>query len=162
VKDPKNPDLPYPCSDPNVAKFCATYVDPKADPMKNTKCPLTWARCNFDDGNCEPCDPRTDIDCKNANLPTMDACKKSGCFKIPKIKGCNTGWKGKKWKLPMSNQDAIDNGKYLTMWAEGAGGIGEGVSGATPQLVQYYRGMADFFCRVGTSDEILPCRKPLY
>jgi hypothetical protein len=159
VKDPKNPDLPYPCSDTNVANFCATYVDPKADPMKNTKCPLTWARCNFDDGNCEPCDPRTDIDCKNANLPTMDACKKSGCFKIPKIKGCNTGWKGKKWKLPMSNQDAIDNGKYLTMWAEGAGGIGEGVSGATPQLVQYYRGMADFFCRVGTSDEILPCNR---
>ena len=159
VKDPKNPDLPYPCSDPKVAKFCATYVDPKADPMKNTKCPVTWARCNFDTGSCEPCDPRTDMDCKNANLPSKDACNKSGCFKIPKIKGCNSGWKGTKWKLPMNSQDAKDNGNYLTMWAEGAGGIGEGTTGATPQLVQYYRGMADFFCRVGTDKQILPCNR---
>ena len=55
---------------------------------------------------------------------------------------CNGG-PDKKWSL----DNISDNANYLTIWAEGAGGLGEGSTGNSPKLVQYYRGMADFFCK---------------
>jgi len=81
-----------------------------------------------------------------------------GCFKIPPINKNNKGPQNV-WKLANNAAEAQKNAPYLTIWAEGAGGLGEGSVGISPKLVQYYRGMADFFRRVDTDSEILKCNR---
>jgi len=149
----------YPCKDQKQADFCKTFVNGPIENLKQTKCPVSFYLCDFNKtGDCKPCDPRTNPSCLASQYTTENSCNSVGCFKIPPINKNNKGPKTV-WKLANSVQDAQDNAPYLTIWAEGAGGLGEGSVGISPKLVQYYRGMADFFRRVDTDSEILKCNR---
>lgn len=149
---PSNPNCKnlYPCKDKAQAAFCKEFVNnPKMSAMDKTKCPVTWSKCNYTTGECGSCDPRTDPKCMALQQTTLKSCT-TGCIKIPKYSCKQTPITP--WKLPLSLDDTwstseTGNLKSTTMWAEGAGPLGEGKNGVSPGLVQYYRGMAEFFCK---------------
>ena len=136
-----------------MGSFCKNKVHGDPFGPSGTNCDMNWWKCVYETGKCTGCNPRdsTEIDCRKGQLTTEGACKDLGCFLIPPVK--KLGGPKRRWKLPMTKNDIDDNlsqdgTPYLTMWAEGAGGLGEGQGGSTAKLVQYYRGMADFFQRV--------------
>ena len=154
----KYPSPTYPCKG-DQGKFCKTFVNAPIENLKQTGCPVTFYECDFNKtGDCKPCDPRTNPTCLASQYTKENSCNDVGCFKIPPINKNNKGPKTV-WKLANNAAEAQKNAPYLTIWAEGAGGLGEGSVGISPKLVQYYRGMADFFRRVDTDSEILKCNR---
>ena len=153
----KYPNADYPCKDKEQAKFCAQYVNNSSmDAMNDTKCPVSWFSCDYDTGKCGPCDPRTDQHCMKMQKPTESSCS-PGCIKIPKYNCVQQPFTP--WKLPLSldedwSSSQTGNEGSITMWAEAAGPLGEGKYGTSPGLVQYFRGMAEFFC-----NQTLPCNR---
>ena len=151
------PNSDYPCKDPAQAAFCKEFVNSTdMNAMKNTKCSVKWFSCDYDTGKCGQCDPRTDPKCMALQQTKQSSCN-SDCIKIPKYSCTQKPFTP--WKLPWGVDDTWStsepgNKGGMTMWAEAAGPLGEGKNGVSPGLVQYYRGMAEFFC-----NQTLPCNR---